>query len=75
MSPLFVALGVGLDILFAAIDLLLLTRAAGEEDQTLAVGLQAGDVGGEGFNREVGTAGVNADADGGGEFAGDAGFL
>ena len=39
------------------------------------VGLQTGDVDGEGFDGEVGATGVNTDADGGGVFAGDAGFL
>jgi len=39
------------------------------------VGLEALDVGFERFDGEVGAAGINADADCGGEFAGDAGFL
>lgn len=53
----------------------MLSGFAGEEDEALAVGFQTGDVGGEGFVREVGTAGVDADADGSGEFSRDTGFL
>lgn len=39
MSPLVLALGVGLDIFFAAIDFLVLAGAAGEENQAFAVSL------------------------------------
>lgn len=53
----------------------MLAAAAGEEDQTLAVGLEACDVEGEGFLRQVLAARIDWDADCGGEFAGDVGFL
>lgn len=52
-----------------------LARAAGEEDEAGAVGLEALDVGGEGSDGEVGAARVDADTDCWGEFAGDFGFL
>ena len=39
------------------------------------VGFKALDVGGETFCGEVGATGINRDADGGGKFAGNAGFL
>lgn len=48
---------------------------AGEEDQAVLVGLEAGDVGGQGFLGEVLAAGVDGDADGAGEGLGDAGLL
>lgn len=48
---------------------------AGEEDQSLLVGLEAGDVGGQGLLREVLSAGVDGDADGGSEGLGDTSFL
>ena len=46
-----------------------------EEDEALAVGFEAGDVGIEGFGGEVGAARVDADADCSGKFAWDACFL
>ena len=64
-----------LELLPAAVELLVLTGAAGEQDQTFAVGLEACDVEGEGFLRVVLPTVVDGDADGGGESAGDAGFL
>ena len=48
---------------------------AGEQDQAGFVGLQAGDVQGEGFFVRAPAAGVDGDADCRGEFAGDACFL
>lgn len=48
---------------------------AREEDDAGAVVFQASDVQGEGFGGEVGPAGVDADANCGREFTGDAGFL
>jgi hypothetical protein len=64
-----------LKLILTAVKLLVLARAAREEDKTLAVGLEARDVKGERFLRQVLATGVEGDADGGGEFAGDAGFL
>jgi hypothetical protein len=64
-----------LELLLTAVELLVLARAAREEDQALAVGLEACDVVGEGFLGKVLAAVVDGDADCGGEFAGDAGFL
>jgi hypothetical protein len=52
-----------------------LARFAGEEDQAGLVGLEAGDVEGEGFFGGVAAARVDGDADCGGEVAGDASFL
>ena len=75
MSPLFLALGISLDFLFAAINFLVLARTTGEEYQSFTVGFQAGDVVCKGLYGEIGTAGVDADADGWGKFAGYAGFL
>jgi hypothetical protein len=63
------------DVLFAGIQLFVHAGFAGEEDQALLVGLEALDVGFEGFDGEVGASRVDADADCGSEFAGDAGFL
>lgn len=48
---------------------------AGEEHETGLVGLQTLDVGGEGLLGQVLAAGVDADADGGSQLAGNAGFL
>lgn len=48
---------------------------AGEDDEAGAVGLEALHVGFEGFFGEVLAAGVDGDADGGCQLAGDAGFL
>jgi len=60
-------LGVGL----AGISLLNLSCTAGENDETACVLLQALDVDCESFLRKVGSASVNADADGLGVLAGD----
>ena len=54
---------------------LVLSRFLGEIYETLAVGFETGHVCGEGFLGEVGAAGVDADADCGGEVAGDLGLL
>lgn len=48
---------------------------AGEQDQALLVGLEAGDVDGQGLLREVLAAGVDGDTDGGSLEAGDTSFL
>lgn len=69
------ALGHGLDIVGGAIEFLVLTGFAGEEDETGLVGLQALDVYGEGFLRVVRSSCVDCDADCGCEFARDTGFL
>ena len=53
----------------------MLSGFAGEEDETGVVSLQAFDVGYETFGGEVGTTGIDGDADGWGEFTGDTGFL
>ena len=53
----------------------MLAGFAGEEDQAGLVGLEALHVEGQGFLIAVEAAGVDGDADCGGEFAGDAGFL
>lgn len=49
--------------------------SAGEEDQALLVGLEAGDVGGQGLLGEVLSAGVDRNADGGSELAGNTSLL
>lgn len=49
--------------------------AAWEEDETLLVGFEPLDVGGEGLFGEVGAARVDRDTDGGCQLARDAGFL
>ena len=48
---------------------------AGEDNQALLVGLEAGDVGGKGLLALVLTAGVDRDTDSGSELAGDASLL
>ena len=53
----------------------MLAGFAREEDQARLVGFEAGDVEGEGFFVGGLAAGVDGDADCGGEFAGDVGFL
>ena len=53
----------------------MLAGFAGEENEAGLVRLQAVDICGEGFLGVVGSAGVDADADCGGQFARDAGFL
>ena len=75
LSPLFRALSISLDFLFAAVNFLVLARTTWKDDQSFTVGFQAGDVGGKGLYGEVGTAGVDADTNGWGKFAGYAGFL
>ena len=64
-----------LELILAAVELLVLARATREEDQTLAVCLEACDVECEGFLGQVLPAVIKRDANGGGEFAGDAGLL
>jgi hypothetical protein len=62
----------GLDVLGGSVTLLGLAVAAGEEDEALAVLLEALDVGLEGLLREVLAARVDGDTDGAGELAGNA---
>lgn len=63
------------DFFLRGILLLVLACAAGEEDETGPESLEAFDVQGEGFDGKIGAAGVDADADRGGKFAGDTCFL
>ena len=65
----------GLDRLGVRVVGFLLAGLAREDDEAGLVGLEAGHVGGEGFSRQVAAARVDRDADCGGVFAGDAGFL
>lgn len=53
----------------------MLAGFAGEEDEARFVGFEAGDVEREGFFVGGLAAGVDGNADCGGEFAGDAGLL
>ena len=69
------AVGDCFDVAFGAVEFLVLAGFEGEEDEAGFVGFQAGYVCREGFLGVVAAAGVDADADCGGEFAGDAGFL
>ena len=62
----------GLDVLSGSVTLLGLAVAAGEEDEALAVLLEALDIGLEGLLREVLAARVDGDTDGAGELAGNA---
>lgn len=64
-----------LELVLAAIEFLVLARATWEEDQMLAVCLEACDVECKGFLGQVLPAVIKGDANGGGEFAGDAGLL
>ena len=64
-----------LNILFRRVESLVLSGFAGEEDQAGAISLETLDVHGDGFLGEVGTARVDRDTNGGGEFAGDTSFL
>lgn len=64
-----------LDFLWGSIELLVLAAAAGEEDQAGLVGIETGDISGQGFRGGIDTAVVNGDTDGQGELAGDTGFL
>ncbi len=72
---LVLALLVSLKFFLGGVVLLVLAGFAGEENEALAVGFEACDIGTEGFDRKVGAARVDADADRCGEFSGDAGFL
>ena len=56
-------------------EILGLSALAGEDDQALLVGLETGDIGGEGLLAEVLTAVVDGDTDGGGVETRDAGLL
>ena len=49
--------------------------SAGEDDQSLLVSLEAGDVGGQGLLAEVLSAEIDGNADGGSESLGDTGLL
>lgn len=49
--------------------------SAGEEDQSLLVGLEAGNVGSKGLLAEVLSTEIDSDADGGSESLGDTGLL
>ena len=53
----------------------MLAAAAGKDDQAVLVSLEALYVGGQRFDREVGTTRVDGDADGWCVFARNAGFL
>lgn len=53
----------------------MLAEFAGEEDEAGLVGLEAVNIGLEGFDGEVLAAGVDGDADGGSELARDTSFL
>ena len=64
-----------LDVGLRGVEFLVLAGFAGEEDQAGLVGFEAGDVEREGFFVGRLAAGVDGDADRGGEFAGDVGFL
>ncbi len=64
-----------LDVLGGAVELLVLAGLSGEQDQAGFVGLEAGDIGGQGFLVGGLTASVDRDTDCWGEFAGDASFL
>ena len=64
-----------LEVFLGGVHFLVQAGFAGEEDEALPVGLEAGDIGGEGFFREVGAAGVDGDTNGGGEGAGNTCFL
>jgi hypothetical protein len=74
-QTLYAMLVCALELILAAVELLVLARAAREEDQTLAVRLEACDVECEGFLGQVLAAMIKWDANGGGELAGDAGLL
>ena len=68
-------LDVLLEIFLGAVRFLVYAGFAGEKDESFTVGLEAGDVGGEGLLGEIGAAGVDSDAYGGGQGAGDSCFL
>lgn len=65
----------GVDLVSGGVELLELAALAGEEDQTVLVVVEAGNVGNQRFLGVVVPAVVDGDADGGGELLGDAGFL
>lgn len=48
-----------LDVFGGGVEFLVLTGLAGEEDEAGLVGFEAGDVGGQGFLRVVGSSGVD----------------
>jgi len=64
-----------LDLLGAAVALLVLARLAREQDQAAAIGLESCDVELQRFFGGVLATGINRNADCGCEFAGNAGFL
>jgi hypothetical protein len=74
-QTLYAMLVRALELILAAVELLVLARATWEEDQTLAVRLEACDVECEGFLGQVLPAMIKGDTNGGGEFAGNAGLL
>ena len=61
----------GSKVLSTGVALLWLADLAGEEDEFRTVGLEALDVGSEGWNGVVDTAVVDGDTDGAGESRGD----
>lgn len=65
------SLGSGSEVLGAGVTLLWFAELAGEEDEFRAVGLEALDVGSEGWNGVVDTAVVDRDTDCAGESRGD----
>lgn len=67
--------GDGLELVLGGVALLGLVALLGEQDQTLLVGLEALDVGGQGLLGDVLAAGVDGDTDGRGVLAGDASGL
>jgi hypothetical protein len=74
-QTLYAMLVRALELILAAVELLVLARATWEEDQTLAVRLEACDVECEGFLGQVLPAMIKGDTNGGCEFAGNAGLL
>ncbi len=63
------------NIFLRGVVFLVLAGFAGEENEAFAVGFQARDVDSEAFDRAVGAARVDADADRCSEFSGDARLL
>lgn len=63
------------NLIFRRVELGVGARTAREEDQAAAVSLEALDIYGKGFSREVCSPRVNADTDGRGQFSGYFGFL
>jgi len=64
-----------LQIFLARVQLLVLSALTREEDQSCFVGLEALNVCGEGFGREVLAAGIDRDTDRGSKFSRDTSFL